>query len=176
MPQIIEGNILDAKEQYIAQQCNCLCVIPHGLSKAIADKYPWGDPYKTRTKMTRNCAIPEDRDTPGTIRVLRSPTRDGGEGGEGGEGKSIICMFAQWAPGKPRAFKSYPQYEKDTYDARIEWFKSCLEVMKSLEIESIAFPWTIGCGLAGGNWNIYKSLIEDFEKDSGIQCVFYKIN
>jgi len=166
MSKIVKGDILNAEEDYIAQQCNCLTITSHGLSNTIADKYSWGDPYKHRTRMTRNCAIEEDRDTPGTIRVLRDP--------KGISSKAIVCMFAQWAPGKPRAFKSYPEWEKDTYDARVEWFKSCLDEMKELDTKSIAFPWTIGCGLAGGDWNTYRTLIEDFERESGIECVFYK--
>lgn len=167
MPEIIKGNILDAKEDYIAQQCNCLTTTPHGLSKAISKAYSWGDPYSTRTALRRNCAIKEHRDSPGTIRILRDPTNT--------SSKAIVCMFAQWAPGRPRVFKSYPEWDKDTYDARVQWFKSCLNEMKEIETDSIAFPWTIGCGLAGGDWTIYKALIEDFEKESGIKCVFYKL-
>ena len=29
-------------------------------------------------------------------------------------------------------------------------------------LESIAFPYLIGCGLAGGEWNDYKAAIESF--------------
>ena len=36
MISIIDGNILDAKEEYILQQCCCTAIRPHGLSETIA--------------------------------------------------------------------------------------------------------------------------------------------
>jgi O-acetyl-ADP-ribose deacetylase (regulator of RNase III) len=164
--EIVRGNILDAKEKYIVQQCNCLTVKSHGLSKTLAQHYDWGDIYATRRAIKgRNCAISTDRAVPGTISILESPEQD----------KAIICMFAQWTPGKPGVYKSYPEYAKDTYANRERWFKKCLEEMKKLNTEVIAFPWRIGCGLAGGNWSIYKKLLEEFSKESGIKCVLYKL-
>ena len=35
---------LDAKEDYILQQCNCVACRPHGLSAAIAKKFPFAQP------------------------------------------------------------------------------------------------------------------------------------
>lgn len=163
---IVKGDILNAKEKYIVQQCNCLTITSHGLSKAIATRFPWGNPYKNRRKLTNNCAIIEDRDIPGSIRVLQSSdTND----------KVIVCMFAQWGPGKPLTFKSYPNYQIDTYDNRIKWFKECLEKLKDIGAIELAFPWMIGCGLAGGDWTLYKKLIEDFSRETGIKCTFYHL-
>ena len=162
--EIIKGDILNAKEVYIAHQCNCLTIRSHGLSKTISIKYPWSNIYSLRRGIgRRNYAIEQDQDKPGTVTICYSPNND----------KAVICMFGQWAPGKPQRFTSYPDYKKDTYDRRIEWFKQCLDSLKNSNIPAIAFPLKIGCGLAGGNWNIYKSMIERFQLDSGIKCVFY---
>ena len=30
------------------------------------------------------------------------------------------------------------------------------------ELESVAFPYGIGCGLAGGNWEEYQAMLEEF--------------
>lgn len=159
---IVEGDLLDAKEQYIVQQCNCYTVRGHGLSKTIADRYgPPADPYTSRRPMgTRNLAIPEDRDKPGTVRILAD---------------RVVCLFAQLCPGKPHRFASYPNYQMDTTVQRVRWFKQCLEELERLGPTSLAFPWTIGCGLAGGNWFTYRAMIEDFAEKSKIPCTFYRL-
>jgi O-acetyl-ADP-ribose deacetylase (regulator of RNase III) len=164
--EIIEGNILKAKETYLVQQCNCLTVTSHGLSKTLAKTYSWGDPYRNRKSLNyRNCAVPEDRDKPGTIKILQSPDNT----------KAIICMFAQWAPGKPQRYKSYPDIEMDTYSNRQKWFQECLERVEKINVTELAFPWKIGCGLAGGNWNKYYNMIKAFSDRTGIKCTLYRI-
>ena len=165
---IIYDDILNAKEQYIAHQCNCLTVKSHGLSKTIADAYPWADHYSTRRSLNgRNYAIEKDRDIPGTFKILHSPDKK----------KSVICMFAQWTPGIPQKYKTYPLYQLDTYESRVSWFAECLIRLKesNLETKAIAFPWKIGCGLARGSWPVYKKMLELFEKESGIEVILYKL-
>lgn len=167
---VIHGNLLNATEQYIAQQCNCYTIRSHGLAAAIAKQFgPVADPYANRKPVgTRNLAVEEDRDTPGTIRVLNN---------------HVICMFAQLCPGKPLCYKSYPNYQIDTAEQRVEWFKQCLVAIETtlgeaplgMECKSIAFPWTIGCGLAGGDWTTYRKMIEDFAQRTQIVCVIYKL-
>lgn len=67
----------------------------------------------------------------------------------------IINMFAQFYPGSPRA--------GDSQEDRHKWFTDCLnEIRKIFLLESVAFPHMIGCGLAGGNWTIYRALIRKF--------------
>lgn len=143
------GDILLAPESYIAQQCNCVTVRSHGLSKAIAVTYPWADVYKHRSvDGNRNCTTHPD--IPGTIKVLTSNNR------------SVICMFAQWAPGKCHVYsKFYPSalYSDDETNRRV-WFKACLDKIDGLNLDVVAIPAYIGCGLAGGSWVHYKKMIE----------------
>jgi hypothetical protein len=164
--KIINKDILQSTEKYILQQCNCLTVRPHGLSKTLSDKWSWADPYSYRKSLNnRNLAIESDRDKPGTIKILSSPYND----------KAIICMFAQWAPSQPQKYKSYPNYEIDTYQNRKKWFKDCLNYIKELDIDAVAIPWQIGCGLAGGNWKEYLEILEEFEMNSDVKCTLYKL-
>lgn len=166
--KIIKGNILDAKEQYIAQQSNCLTINSAGLAKALADKWFWADAYSTRMSMgNKNCAIESHRDKPGTIRILSSPDIY--------QNKHVICMFAQWCPGPPLKYKSYPNYWIDTKEARVKWFQQCLDKISKLNITEIAFPYNIGCGLAQGHWPTYQKMIEEFESKTNIRCTLYMI-
>lgn len=63
----------------------------------------------------------------------------------------VIAMFAQYRPGKNRNGEN-----------REEWFRLCLAEISKLDIDSIAFPYGIGCGLAGGNWSTYFEMIRQF--------------
>ncbi len=167
---VVKGDLLQAKERYIAQQCNCMTVKSHGLSAQIASRYPYGDHYKTRQPIHygRNSASAESRDIPGTIKVLISPL-DGQissavdqTSNQVSADPRIICMFAQWVPGKSGAFNQYyPGDYDDTPRNRQEWFLQCLKVMdEDPGINSpVAMPYTIGCGLAGGNWDVYQKMI-----------------
>jgi hypothetical protein len=161
MPIVSEvaGDLLDAKEKFIAQQCNCLTVRSHGLSAVIATRFKWADPYSGRASVggKRNCALPSARDAPGSVRVFSAPKDEKAS-------FKVLCLFAQWAPGKPGVFaKYYPRIHDDTYENRFKWFKECLKELDDNEdIDSpVALPYQIGCGLAGGDWSRYAKALED---------------
>jgi len=59
---IIQGNLLDSKEDYICHQCNCVTRLSKGLSNEIFRRFPTTDTYKKRFSE-------KDYDTPGTIYV-----------------------------------------------------------------------------------------------------------
>ena len=146
--KIIKGDITETEYKYIAQQCNCNTVKSHGLSKTIADKFPWADVYSKRIQIgSRNAT--SHPSTPGTIELLTNGN------------KTIICLFAQWAPGKSGEYsKYYPNTYDDTEINRQNWFRECMNKIDDLNLDKITMPYKIGCGLAGGNWNIYKEILE----------------
>ena len=43
-----------------------------------------------------------------------------------------------------------------------------------MELKTIAFPWLMSCGLAGGDWNIVKPLIEKTFEDLDIEIQYWK--
>lgn len=50
---IIQGNVLNAKEQYIAHQCNCVSNDAKTLAKDIFEKFPSANTYHlSRTPVT----------------------------------------------------------------------------------------------------------------------------
>jgi len=72
---IIEGDLLEADEQYIIHQCNCKTTgDAAGLAAAIFKKYPKANVYKNRPKES----------VPGTI-VIRG---------------NVIALYGQYYPGK----------------------------------------------------------------------------
>jgi uracil-DNA glycosylase len=150
-------SLIDHPAQVIAQQC--YCDASHkgakGLALSIKEKYPYADFYSNREKSS----------TPGTIKVAGTKTT-----------KFIVALFAQLNPGLPKDDGS-PYSRSSTNDdshfvrpstndcaaQREKWFKMCLDrVSKIKNLRSIAFPYNIGCGLAGGDWNKYEDMLEQF--------------
>jgi hypothetical protein len=43
--------------------------------------------------------------------------------------------------------------------------------------ENVAFPYMIGCGLAGGNWKIYLGMITNFaDRNPNLNVFIYKLD
>ena len=144
MIEIISGDLLEAKEKYIAHNCNCITQNSAGTAKAIFDKYPYANTYANRI----------EPDVMGTIKIL----------GNGQDQRYIINMFAQYYPGRPK----YPNSDKDGTKTRQYHFHRCLlRVAKIENLESIAFPWRIGCNLGGGNWEHYLGTLTNFAQYVG---------
>lgn len=148
--KIIKGDITESNCKYLAHQCNCNTVKSHGLSKTIADKWPWADVYSKRVSIgARNATIKPS--IPGTIELITNED----------DKKTIICLFAQWAPGKCGDYaRYYPKTYNDTKENRLAWFKECLAKIDELNLNEIAMPYKIGCGLAGGDWKTYEQILE----------------
>ena len=160
----------------IVHQCNCLTVKAHGLSAQIAMKYPWGNVYFYRRSREpwrrpwhgyRNLAIPADRKEPGTIQILRNPGLDivknsNEETHLVPKKPDVIVLYAQWDFGKG-GYNRTLSHHRDTPQERERWFAQCLEELGQCDsYQNLAFPYQIGCGLAGGYWSRYLSMIQDF--------------
>jgi len=163
----VQGDILEVKNGYILQQCNCVTVHPRGLSADLEQTFPKTCPYKLRKPVISgwNIAKPEDISHPGTVMIL---------GNE--HGPQIISMFAQYGPGKVQPVNK-PWYQitvsnspivPDQTTDREQYFAKCLEALYDYfefteDKVEIAVPYKIGCGLAGGDWMHYRKMLEDFE-------------
>ena len=132
------GDILKSDEKIILHQVNCKGVMGAGIAKQIRDKYPevYAD-YRERC-FIYFCNL--NGITPlGTI--LSSKTMDG---------KTICNLFAQNG------------YSKENCQTDYNALKSCLEkVNDEFYGETVAIPYKMSCGLAGGDWSIVRKMIED---------------
>src|SRR6478672_1386642 len=93
MATIVRGDLLTSTCDAIVQHCNCVTIIPHGLSATIATKFPYADIYSTRTAQSRNTATPASRGSPGDL-VLCWPL-------DGQTGPVVVCLMSQICPGRP---------------------------------------------------------------------------
>jgi len=173
---IIQGNILESNAEYIVQQCNCLTVRAHGLSKILSTRFPHADVYGKRRPIykNKNLSVPEDRNIPGTGIILMGQP-------------NIVCLFGQWRPGKCNSlyFNHYPESTPPEDSAMREmWFRTAVWSFGNYlthigaNKSTVAIPYRIGCGLAGGNWETYHTIIKEFEKTFADQMnlTLYQLN
>ena len=79
----------------------------------------------------------------------------------------VINIVGQINPGKPSG--------NDSAINRITFFKNGLNAIPK-DLDSIAFPMGIGCGLAGGDWNVYLNLIKQFKiNNPNTKVTIYKL-
>lgn len=137
----ISGDLLDATEDFKCHQCNCVTMKSKGLSSLMFSKYPSANTYKRHNI---------HKSVPGTIDVFLDC--------------GVINLYAQYLPGKAG---------KDEQELRLWWFEMCLQAVIDHVPpgKSYAFPYGIGCGLAGGNWTEYSVLLKKFANHENIKKV-----
>lgn len=117
-------------------------------------------------QIEKKLAVHGDRGVPGTCQLIKNNSKY--------SPKYVACLLAQFATGKPKVYyrhiTKYHGYDDDSYD-RQRWFRESLDklidIMKSKELETVAFPKYIASNLAGGNWRDYYSFIKEFALKSG---------
>ena len=133
MVYYVNGNLLDAKTNFICHQVNCQRKMNSGIAKAIREKWPCVyDVYlKREPELGKICLV----NIVGNIPI-----------------QGIINMYGQDTCG-------YDGRRYTSYDA----FWSCLHEIKNIlpKGDTIAFPDHIGCCRGGANWNIIKAMIEE---------------
>lgn len=157
--KVINGDLLESNAKYIAHQCNVLSQKAGHLAKSVFNKYPYANVYGSRKRLIN---WRESRDRPGTISIM----------GDGLNNRYVINMFAQIFPGSPR----FPDSISDGHNAREKYFINCLkEISKISNLDSVGFPWQVGCGAAGGNWERYRSFIDEFALNLKADIFIYRL-
>lgn len=154
MIEIVTGDLFEAKEKYLCHQCNCVTNTAAHLAKDVFEKFPHSDIYTSRT----------EADKPGTIIIK----------GNGQDQRFVVALLGQYYPGRPK----YPLSSLDGAAVREKYFYRCLLRLSQIpDLESVAFPWRIGCGAAGGDWEHYIGKINNFAQyveDKGVQVKIYR--
>lgn len=137
MLKTIIGDLLDAKEKYIVHQTNVTSHFAAGIAAAIFNKFPHSNIYSNRM----------EADIPGDIIIC----------GNGKDERYVVNLMGQYYPG------GITNKAIDDEHARQQYFYSGLrKLAKVPNLESVAFNFKIGCGIAQGNWEWYKGTINNF--------------
>lgn len=138
----IKGDLLDQKG-YLFQQCNCVTTKGKGLSHAFIDRFgPVADLYERRGRGVKPSI-------PGTYEIVKL-----------NDEQIMVGVYGQWLPGKPGYKKCQTP---DSFEDRLSYFRQALTAFAKTKSElPVYFPYRIGCGLAGGDWKLYKAELDRF--------------
>lgn len=146
----IKGNLLDTDIDFIAHGVNCQGKMGSGVAKAISDLYPevkagYLNFFQTKLPLT----LEGGKDFLGTVQTVITSDK-----------KRVFNCFTQ----------EYYGYDGQLYVS----YKAIREVFEILaeHYSVIAIP-RIGCGLAGGNWDIVKEIINEVTGDRLDVHVYY---
>lgn len=145
----VNGNIFDTDCDIICHQTNCQGVMGHGIALQVKERYP--NVYE-RYKMC--CEQTEDKeDLLGTVLYLETFDK---------KDRCIANIFGQL---------NYGEGLQTNYGKLAKGFDDIAEFAKEWNY-SVAIPYKIGCGLAHGNWEVVKELIESIFAD--VDCTVYR--
>jgi O-acetyl-ADP-ribose deacetylase (regulator of RNase III) len=140
---------LDGKVDAIVHGCNCFCTMGAGIARQLADRFP------EVAEADRNFSIAGDPFKLGryTDAVVKNRA-----------GKELTIINA------------YTQYDMSKSGERVLEYSALTAVLRTINtyvgLNRIGMP-RIGCGLAGGDWNIVKSIIEQTMPRSKVTVVNY---
>ena len=159
MLNIVQKDLIKAfKENEInvlIQQCICFHTLIAGLAKSIKLEYPeilnvdLATPYGDKNKL-------------GTFSYITPERKNISQTGY------IINLYGQYRYGKGL---------QTDYDAQRTGFKNIVEFLNNrgpVDTIKIGLP-LIGCGLAGGDWNIVQQIIQEEIVDKGFNVSVYTL-
>ena len=150
----IEGDLLETEFPIICHQTNCTIIgAGKGLAKLIFNKYPYANTYNAYSNRVAGTA---------DICCPKSLNK---------KNKIIVNLYGQHFVG-----------QRESKLKREKWFAEALEDMHiQLSLISnltyLAFPYRIGCGLAGGYWSKYEQMLIEFNvRHPEYTILIYKLN
>lgn len=160
IPTLKYGDILKADDDIIVHQVNCLGLMGAGLALQIKDTYPnvfdayrkFVELHNTSELLGKNLITTTDGRVPDTSRYAPDV-------------KYVSNIFAQLNIGRGTRQTDYQAFEKglvELYD-----FATSNEL-------TVAIPYGIGCGLAGGEWSVIHRVISSVFHDYPV--TIYKLN
>lgn len=154
MIKIVNGDLLEAKENIICHACNCMGVMGSGVAKQIRKKYP--QVYEEYLEKVDEYTQGEDlrKELLGQVHAVVID-----------ENKIVVNMFTQYKFGNDG--KQYTNLEA--------MFKCLLAVRQVAEKNkiSVAMPYKIGSYRGGAKWDEVEELI--FRAFNGYEVTLYKL-
>lgn len=152
-----KGNLLESNCDYICQQVNCMGKMNSGIAKQIREKWPVVyQNYMTKCNFSHPSGYIRPELLLGDIQIV-------GLWDDYNETKfhqSVINMYSQLNYG-------YDGRRYTSYDA----FWNCVNLIKQSvpTDKKIGFPYNIGCGLGGANWNVILTMIDTVLADYTVE-------
>lgn len=151
MIKIVQSDILQSDKDIIGHQVNCLGVMGAGVAKQVKAKYS-----ETFLEYKKICDVYKENKEELMGHVYMAHNSDG---------KIIANVFSQLDVGRNERKTDYKKLKVG--------LKKVYEYAKENNL-SVALPYKIGCGLAGGNWNIVYKIIDSVFDDYEVTLYEFK--
>lgn len=145
----INGNLFDSKADVLCHQVNTYGVMGAGIAKEVKQRFPFVfEEYKELCS-----SVPGDEFLLGDVLIVQTDPR---------KKQFIANCFGQigWNT-------DYETLKKSLLKLR-DW-------MDENRKKTVAFPYKMSCGLAGGNWETVRGLIESVFDGTGIDVEIWKL-
>lgn len=155
MVKYFKGDLFASDCNIVCHQCNCKGAYNAGIAKTIRTLYPVAYTVFMERYNAGEAKL-------GEIDIVPFLKADG-------DIRYIINMYAQYAYGYGDKHTDYVA------------FQTCLNQVRNFidlfnnDVIKLGFPAKIGCGLAGGDWNIVRKIIEDTFADSKYHVEVWEI-
>lgn len=143
------GDLLSSKCDVICHQVNCQGVMGSGVAKQIRDRYPIVyQSYLNSVSLCREKFKSTFR-LLGTIDFIKCETC------------AVVNMYSQYNY-LPRSVvhTDYPSFRQCLKEIKKVITDHCQLTRQDTSSIKIGFPYKIGCGLAGGDWNVVSKILE----------------
>lgn len=144
-------NIIESQCEVIIHNANCFHTMNSGVAKAIRAKWP--NVYDADV----DNSVRGDEKKLGSYTMARIKDE---------HVKYVLNVYMQ--------FKYGTDERRLNYEAAYNGFVAVKEFCETMGINSLAIPSHIGCGLAGGNWNIVETMIKEVFKDATFSVAICK--
>lgn len=135
-------------------QVNCQGVMGSGVAKSIRAEYP-----KVYKAYKRLCETKDTSELLGNAQFV-----------DVGFNTVVVNLFGQLNYGRNGLYTDYKALKR-----ALKEIKYVLTYVSDyIFYDEMAFPYMIGCGLGGGNWNIVQSLILNEFQDWSGEIIFVK--
>lgn len=147
MITVVNGDLLTAKEDLIVHQTNCLGAYNAGIARQVRQKYPKVyELYKAR------CAACQPKELLGKCQFIKVGN------------KHIVHLFGQLTYGRTGRHTDYEAVREGLMK---------LGMVAREHNWSVALPYGIGCGLAGGDWALVEPMIALYLDDIAVTLYKY---
>lgn len=151
MVQYFNGDIFESGADIICHQVNCQGVFGRGLAGQIKKLFPGVEKsYKLITKQW------QEQEGGKTFKLLGRACAQPVE--KEGRWFLLASLYGQDDYGKNKVYTDYKALEQ-----AMEEIRGFVEVRNKKE--TVAFPYKIGCGNAGGDWEIVEAIIKRVFED-----------
>ena len=154
MIKVVEGDLLQAKEDIIGHQVNCQNKMNSGVAKSIRQKYPIVfENFKQLSSFYINSGT--QHDLLGKLQIVKVE-----------EGKWVANLFGQFNYG----------YDGGKYTNEKMLYQALLELREIAEENgmSVALPYKLGSDRGGADWSVVEGyILKAFE---GYEVTLYKLN